>query len=210
MALRAVRRRYELSQAKAAEMANTRQQTWQRYEAGGNDALMKTSLVKRLVEAMGASVEEFMLELARFDGVLDRPPVQPPHQIAEPQRRFELPLMGRVRAGPQGMHAYDPAEAETIDLAEFLGADARVLRLAGESMVPYAEPGGFVTYNLKRYPRRGQGCVIEMANGDFYIKRYERVIDDVLHVTELYPVERPLEFDLKAVKGIYAVGLRGD
>jgi phage repressor protein C with HTH and peptisase S24 domain len=210
MALRSLRRRHDLSQARAAELANTRQQTWQRYEAGENDALLKAPLVKRLVEALGASVEEFQVEVARFDGMLDARPAPAATGMTERARVYEFPVVGRVRAGPQGTHAYDAGDAETIDLSRFLGEDTRVLRLAGESMVPYAEPGGFVTYNIKIYPRRGQGCVIEMENGDFYIKRYERADADTLHVTELFPEERALTFDLTAVKGIYAVGLRGD
>ena len=49
-----------------------------------------------------------------------------------------------------------------------------------------------------------------MKTGQFLVKRYERLIGDTLHVTELHPVERELTFDMAEVKGLYAVGLRGD
>lgn len=206
-ALRRLRLRYELSQREAGELANTHQQTWQRYEAGDNDALLKVTLQRRLAEAIGSDHEEFLLELANLDPPRGRRTAQ---SVYDGRGPLELPLAGRARAGPQGIHAYDGGDDETFDLSGLLGDDARVLRLAGESMIPYAEPGGFVTYNLKRYPRRGQGCVIELTNGDFYVKRYERMDDDRLIVTELHPVEREVKFPLAEVKGLYAVGLRGD
>lgn len=207
-ALRRLRLRYDLSQAKAAELANTRQQTWQRYEAGANDAMLKVNLQRRLAEAIGGDHEEFLLELANLEAPA---PVKRAHSGFGEHRRgpYEVPLGGHMRAGPLNV-IYGADEEETIDLGGYFTEDVRVLRVAGESMVPYAEPGGFVTYHLKRYPRRGQGCVIEMKNGDFYVKRYEGVDEGVLIVSEIYPAERQIRFPLEEVKGYYAVGLRGD
>lgn len=209
-ALRRLRLRFELTQAHAAELANTRQQTWQRYESGGNDALLKVTLQRRLAEAIGADHEMFLMELAGIDS--RKPGYRQGPSLGEigVVGRVTLPVGGQVRVGPRDLNFYDEREPEVLDLTPFFAEDARVLRLAGESMIPYAEPGGFVTYNLRRYPRRGQGCVVELTNGDFYVKRYERREDDGLVVTELHPAEREIRFALGDVKGIYAVGLRGD
>lgn len=208
LALRALRRRQDLSQAAAAERANTHQQTWQRYEAGENDALLKVNLQRRLSEAIGSNHEELMVELARFGGVV--PPARPRGMSERPLRPYQLPVGGHAWMGTPPPDYYEPFEPEVIDLSALLGDDARVLRLAGESMIPYAEPGGFVVYNLRRYPRRGQGCVIELEDGEFHVKRYERLTGEELQVTELHPKERQISFPRAKVKGVYAVGLRGD
>ena len=101
-------------------------------------------------------------------------------------------------------------EPEIVDFADYFAHGTRVLRLGGMSMVPYAEPGGFVTYNPRRAARRGHGAVIQMKNGSYQVKRFDRIADGKLIVTELYPEERELEFDLNEVEGVYAIGLRGD
>lgn len=204
-ALKRLRLRLGLTQAQAAAQAGTYQQTWARYEAADNDALLKVTLQRRLAQALGASHADLLAE-AELVGARPGPGESPDR----PMRRFEFPVLGRVRAGPQGVETYDAGDAETFDLSALLGPDTRILRLAGESMIPYAEPGGFVSFNTNRFPRRGQGCVIETHEGVFYVKRFERTEGDKLIVTELHPVERELTFDLRQVRGVYAVGLRGD
>lgn len=211
LALRALRKRYDLSQDTAAELAGTRQQNWQRYERGENNALLKVTLQRRLADAIGSSHEELLAEVAAIDGAGGQTRPAATGLASADAPSFEYPLTGRARAGPQGLEMYNTGETQTFDLSRFLGEDTRVLRLAGESMAPYADPGGFVTYNLNNNtPRRGQGIVIEDDNGQFYVKRYERMIAGKLYVTELHPEERELEFDMEAVRAIYVIGLRGD
>ena len=77
-------------------------------------------------------------------------------------------------------------------------------------MYPYAEPGGFVTYNPRQPARRGHGCVIEMKDGSKLVKRYEHHDAETLTVTELWPEEKQLTIPLADVAGVYAIGLRGD
>lgn len=130
--------------------------------------------------------------------------------MSERGRDMALPVGGIAHGGALRPNLYDDGgEAEVIDFAQYFTAGTQVLRLAGMSMVPYAEPGGFVTYNVRQPARRGQGCVIEMADGSYAVKRFERMDDNHLYVTELYPKERELTFDLAEVKGVYAIGLRG-
>ncbi len=122
-----------------------------------------------------------------------------------------LPVGGVAHGGATAPNLYDDGgEAEVIDFARFHSAGNLVLKIAGMSMVPYAEPGSFVTYNVRQPPRRGQGCVIQMKDGSYLVKRFERMDDDTLYVTELYPVERALTYPLVEVQGVFAIGLRGD
>lgn len=205
-----MRQRYGHSQKSAAEAAGTTQQTWQRYESGDNDALLNEGKRLRAIRALGSTAEEFAMDLAAVDAGLPLGAPMAPPGLADRGRVYEFPIIGRVRAGPQGMQVYDDGITETIDLSPLLGDDVRFLRNAGESMLPYVEPGGFTTYNVRKSPRRGRGCVIEMESGEFFVKRYERIEGDKLIVTELFPKERELTFDLADVKGVYPVGIRGD
>lgn len=209
-ALKRLRTRYGMSQRAAADAAGTSQQNWQRYEQGAVDAFLKATVQRRMVEALGASMEELGYVMAEIED--GRPPAAPMGGMAEsrPLRRFEFPMEGRVRAGKLGMEVFDPGETEVLDLNALLGPDVRFLPVAGESMLPYAEPGGHLSYNLKRGPARGKGCVVALEDGTFLVKRYEGVEGSTLVVTELFPVERKLEIPLQDVRGVYRVGLRVD
>lgn len=54
----------------------------------------------------------------------------------------------------------------------------RRLRLETDELAPWASAGTVLEYVLGRWPRRGQGCVIQMADGGRRIRLYERA-DDV-------------------------------
>lgn len=207
-ALKAVRESLspKVTQADAAARADVTVQAWQNYEAGKRR--FSNALIDKVSRALGVRPEDLLTER---DRLVDEPP-SAPHRLRErAPLRLEIPISGRARMGPQMAHVYDPGQDEgMLDLTQLLGADARVLRGAGESMIPYAEPGGFVIYNLNRWPRRGQGCVIETTGGDYYVKRYEKTDGSTLFVTEFFPVERQITFDLREVRGVYAIGLRGD
>jgi transcriptional regulator with XRE-family HTH domain len=218
LALKRLRKRYDVSQGAAAERAGTYQQTWQRYERGANDAFLKVDLQERLVEALGATWPEFQAELDAIDSGAP-PSAQPMRPQERALRRLEFPLDGRVRASAQGIHVYDGGDSETFDAATILPIGTRFLRIAGDSVVPYAEAGGVLSYNVHELPKRGKGCVILLNDGTFFVKIYKRIESGTLHVVELKPalidgmqayVESPMEFDLSDVKGVYPVGVRAD
>lgn len=218
LALKRLRKRYEISQLAAAERAGTYQQTWQRYERGVNEAFLKVDLQEKLVAALGATWSEFMQELDAVDSGAP-PAAQPSGHVERALRRFEFPLDGRARASSQGLHVYDSDDHETFDVSSILPPGTRFLRVAGDSVAPYAEAGGYLSYNVNELPRRGRGCVILMKDGTFFVKIYQRIQDGILHVVEMKPatidgrqayVESPMEFELVEVQGVYPVGLRGD
>ncbi len=200
-ALRRLRQARGLSQLAAAELANTHQQSWQRYEAAENNALLKTTLQRRLAEAIGASHGDFLLEVDRLTEAAPR--------ANRSMGDFEFPMPGRVRASPQGLHIFDEGEPGTMDISHLFGRSTRIMQVAGESMVPYVFPGSFVAYNIGQPPRRGEGCVVETTSGDYYIKLYDRTVGGTLYVTELHPKEKELRFDLAEVRGLHAVVIRG-
>lgn len=208
-ALQILRKRAGVSQEDAAGAAEgISLSSWKNYEAGKRG--MDTPTLARALRAIGAAPEEHQLEVAKLSGVA-------PHErgsfggMSDRARVMQLPVGGVAHGGALHPNLYDDGgEGEVIDFAQYFAPGTQVLKLAGMSMVPYAEPGGFVTYNVRQPARRGRGCVIEMLDGSYAVKRFERMDDDTLYVTELYPVERELTFPLSEVKGVYAIGGRFD
>lgn len=209
-ALQALRIRAGLTQPQAADAMKITLTAWQNYEAGKRQ--WKPLLVRRVTTALGSSPEE--LQLLR-DQLADEPEVTPRSMALgfgeSRPRAFEVPVAGQLRQGPEGPSLIAANGQEgTINIGALLGPNARALRLPGEKMIPYAEPGGFVIYQTDRWPRRGQGCVVEMVEGEFHVARYERQDGAGLYVTELHPEPRERRFETRQVRGVYAISLRGD
>lgn len=191
-----------MTQPQAAEAAGISLQAWQNYEYGRRQ--FTRGLIERVTQAVGKTVAD--LERA-FDVVRVPALVPPPMLRSTP---YDVPLVGRVRAGPQGFHVYDGGEPEMKDLAEYFATDVFALRVTGDSMIPYVEAGGFVTYSTRDPVRRNRGCVVRLKDGTFFVKRFDHIRDGVLQVTEYHPVERALHFPMDEVEGVYPVGLRAD
>lgn len=210
LALKALRRRLGVTQEAAAQEYGKTTQAWQLYEQGKRH--FSDPKLDKLLASINATREEFEFELAKIPEVeADLPSSRPGVMgVGEPAAVFSLPVGGVAHGGALRPNVYDDQQGEVIDFARFFSAGTRVLRLGGMSMYPYAEPGGFVTYNPRHPARRGQGAVIEMLDGGFAVKRFERYEGDMLIVTELFPEEQELKIPLDTVAGVYAIGLRGE
>lgn len=205
-ALRALRKRAGMTQEAAADAAGVSVQSWRNYERG--ERFMDKGILTKATAALGSNPEEHAMEAARLS-----PARQPTAtgSLVDDGRGFSIPVGGIAFGGSSRPNIYDePGGGEVIDLRRFFPEGTRALRIAGMSMFPYAEPGELVLYNVYRPAKRGQGCVIEMKDGSYAVKRFERMDDSQLFVTELYPEERELTFELASIKGVYAIGLRGD
>ncbi len=208
-ALKALRERAEMSQPMAADAMGVTLTAWQNYEAGKRQ--WKHRLKREAAAAVGATPEDLELAKTEIETGVESPAPLPIPGMRERAQPFKFPIYGRARMGPQGVNIYDAGEPEgVIDLAVLLGPNTRAMRLAGESMGAYAEPGSFILYQTDRWPGRGKGCVIETLDGEYYVKRYERTDGAAVYVTELFPEERQVRFDMKDLKGVYAIVLRGD
>lgn len=206
-ALKILRKRAGVSQEEAAHQAGVHVQSWRNYEGGRR--LMDNPTLAKITAAIGSSAEEHALEVVRLTGAPE--PRSFATGMEERGRVLQLPVGGVAHGGAMRPSVFDQnSEPEILDFAAFFAPGTRVLRLAGMSMVPYAEPGGFVTYNPRQPARRGQGAVVELSDGSYLVKRFERIEADKLVVTELWPEEKLLEIDLGQVVGAYAIGLRGD
>lgn len=206
-ALKILRKRAGLSQEEAAHQAGVHVQSWRNYEGGKR--LMDNPTLARITAAVGSSAEEHALEVVRMTGSPE--PRSFASGLEERGRVLQLPVGGVAHGGAMRPPVFDEgSEPEILDFAAFFAPGTRVLRLSGMSMVPYAEPGGFVTYNPRQPARRGQGAVIEMKDGSYIVKRFEKIEGESLVLTELWPVEKEMRIELNKVAGAYAIGLRGD
>jgi transcriptional regulator with XRE-family HTH domain len=211
LALKALRRRLGITQERAAGDYGATVQAWQLYEQGKRH--FSDPKLARLLEALGASSVDFQLELAKIpeDEVATAPRggAVGLYHVSDVAAPFQLQVEGVAHGGGMRPNVYDDGQAEVIDFSRFFTPGTRVLRLDGMSMYPYAEPGGFVTYNPRHPAKRGEGCVIAFNDGGFAVKRFERFEGEALVVTEVYPEERELRIPLSEVAGVYAIGLRG-
>jgi transcriptional regulator with XRE-family HTH domain len=105
------------------------------------------------------------------------------------QRRLTLALEASVedlalQFGPAGSSIAAPASGLESRGRAF-GAPptgTRRLQLSNDDLAPWAMSGTVLEYEPGRWPRRDQGCVIEMADGELRVRLYERADGDVMVV----------------------------
>lgn len=176
-ALAALRREAGLSQAEAGERVGMTSQGWGLYESGKRSGLFRPDVQRRLTAALAASPEALALKLGA------------PSALPEESGARGLESRARSFAGP-------PPAAAT-----------RRLQLSNDDLAPWAASGVVLEYEPGRWPRRGQGCVIEMADGEVRVRLYEQGDADALVVRGMDGEER---IERSATRQVSAVTARLD
>lgn len=153
-ALAALRRARGLSQAEAGARLGMTSQGWGLYEAGKRPGLFRPDVQRRLTGAVDATPEALALVLSDAPAGLPPPPPPPATGLESRARAFD--------------GAAPPA--------------TRRLQLSSDDLAPWAASGVTLEYAPGRWPRRDQGCVIEMADGRRLVRLYERTDGEVLIV----------------------------
>lgn len=149
----------------------------------------------RLMERGGADFEHFP------DAELDRP------MTSEPI----IPVYGLVGAASgDSIHLDHSAVVRSTPRHPAQGERAGVFALEvwSESMSPRYEPGELVYCIRNQPPKRGQDCVIEMRNGDAFLKIYEGQRNSVVFTRQLNP-DSEVRYEGAKVKALHAVVGRG-
>ncbi len=154
-ALAALRREAGLSQAEAGERLGMTSQGWGLYESGQRPGLFRPDVQRRFTTAIGASPEALALKLADSGAV--------PAEPSENPAVAGMQSLGRSYAGP-------PA------------GTTRRLQLSNDDLSPWAASGVVLEYEPGRWPRRDQGCVIEMADGEVRVRLYDSADAEALTV----------------------------
>ena len=155
-ALAALRRDRALSQAEAGRKAGMTSQGWGLYETGKRSGLYRPDVQRRLTAALDATPEDLLLRRVPA-GSASRPGQPAPGMASEGQAFVHAPVI--------------PAKAGT-----------RRLQLSNDDLAPWAASGVVVEFEPGRWPRRDQGCVIEMADGEVRVRLYEGADADALTV----------------------------
>ena len=156
-ALASLRRDRGLSQAEAGARVAMTSQGWGLYEAGKRPGLFRPDVQRRLTAALDASSEDLALAAARADGVSPMVSVTGVESGA------------RVWVGSP-----KPAGAS--------GVDVERLQLSNDDLAPWAVSGVMLELDAGRWPRRDQGCVIDMNDGGRLVRIYDRADSDRLYV----------------------------
>jgi transcriptional regulator with XRE-family HTH domain len=177
-ALAALRRARGLSQAEAGRLAGLTSQGWGLYEAGKRSGLFRPDVQRRLTAAIDAAPEDLR-----------------PDAVAAGLS----PGPGMASEG----RAFSPAPALTAS-RQIL----QRLQLSNDDLSPWAASGVVLEYEPGRWPRRDQGCVIDMADGRRLVRLYDRADAEALVVRGgpggLGAEERIARSDAHAVSAVLA------
>ncbi len=177
-ALAALRRERGLSQAEAGARIGMTSQGWGLYEAGKRPGLFRPDIQRRLTGALDATPEDLSLLL----GAAPAPPPPP-------------------KAPSDGLQARGRA-FEAVPAVE-----RRRLQLSTDDLAPWAAAGTVLEYVPGRWPRRDQGCVIEMDDGSLRARLYVRSDEAELVVRgagALLTIERIPRRSARAVSAVTA------
>lgn len=218
-AIRKVRERRGLGQKDAATAMDPpiTRSAWANYEAG-RPAILRSDVQASIANALGVPLDEILAEQDKILGIERRRGGAQVIGLAEHRRPFELSVFGRARAGTKADLVYDVAEPETtVDLGWMFSPAGAALRVSGDSMTASsgADAGGFtvesgdlVFYDRTQWPRKGDGCVVELNSGEVYVKEYVRSQGGSVVVRQRFPDEE-LSWPLAEVKGVYKIRFKG-
>lgn len=158
-ALASLRRDQGLSQAEAGARLDMTSQGWGLYESGKRPGLFRPDVQRRLTGALGLSIEDLALAVAR---------AAPSSDEVAPR----LPLTGVSNVG----RAFDAGPA-----APQAAARER-LQLSNDDLSPWAASGVVLEFDPGRWPRRDQGCVIDLSDGQRLVRLYDRADAERLYL----------------------------
>tara|TARA_R110002073_G_scaffold76548_1_gene185814 strand:+ start:791 stop:1471 length:681 start_codon:yes stop_codon:yes gene_type:complete len=132
-----------------------------------------------------------------------------------PREPAQIPIYGLAGAGNGALHL---DHAAVLGFVERIGkqgprTDAFAVQVFGSSMEPRYFPGEIVYCVRGLHPRRGDDVVIELKNGDAYLKTYEATRDGMVFVSqynhEAIGDDTPMHWPATEIKALHAVVGRG-
>lgn len=158
-ALAALRRDQGLSQAEAGARLDMTSQGWGLYESGKRPGLFRPDVQRRLTSALGLSIEDLALAVARAVSIpAAASSATTSSGVASQGRAFDAPT-------PSGR----PSAMER-------------LQLSNDDLSPWAASGVVLEFEPGRWPRRDQGCVIDLLGGERLVRLYDRADADRLYL----------------------------
>ena len=184
-ALAALRRDRGLSQAEAGARIGMTSQGWGLYESGRRAGLFRPDVQRRLTGALDATPETLAhtLSLTPSEAVSPAP----------------APAADGVRSGGRPWRSVDPASP----------AATETLQLSNDDLAPWAASGVTLELDPGRWPRNGQGCVIDLDDGTRWVRLYERADADRLYLRGgPHGLDQEMTLDRRRVRRLAAVVAR--
>ncbi len=198
-AIDALAARHGLSASGLAKNAGLDPTTFNKSKRGGANGKLRwpsTESVSKILNATGASLDEFVALIGR-DGSL--------------RRTFSraVPLLGMAQAGSQGF--FDDAGFpvgqgwDEIPFPEVADEHAYALEIAGESMLPVYRDGDRIVLSPAASVRRGDRVVVKTHAGEVMAKMLARQTAQRIELKSFNPAFEDRNFALSEVAFIHRI-----
>ncbi len=189
-ALDALAARYGLTASALARKAGLDATTFNKSKRQTSDGRLRwpsTESVAKVLDATGASLNEFMALLSARTG----------------EMRSTVPLIGLAQAGTGGFFddAGFPTGAgwEEIAFPNVPDENTYALEISGDSMEPLYRDGDTVIVSPGAQIRRGDRVVVKTQDGQILAKELKRQTAKTIELQSLNPEHEDLTFDMKDI-----------
>lgn len=181
-AIDALAKRKGLTPSGLARRAGLDPTTFNKSKRVGNDGRLRwpnTESVARLLEATGATLDEFMALMTAAD----------PHRPLPPQRA--IPLIGFAEAGVGGFFddgGFPVGQGwDEVEFPEVPDENAYALEVSGDSMLPLYRDGDVVIVSPNTSVRRGDRVIVKTHAGEVMAKVLTRKTARNIELQSLNP-----------------------
>jgi phage repressor protein C with HTH and peptisase S24 domain len=163
-----------------------------RFGPDGRPRWPTTESIARVLDASGASIEEFMEILAGRKG--------------QPPKRKEIPLLGLAQAGKGGF--FDDSGFPTgtgweeIEVPGITDQNAYALEITGDSMLPIYREGDIIIVSPATTFRKGDRVVVKTHDGQVMAKVLQRQTAKTVELSSFNPEHETKTFEMKDVDWI--------
>ncbi|MFN0190510.1 MAG: helix-turn-helix transcriptional regulator [Aestuariivirga sp.] len=160
-----------------------------RHGPDGRPRWPTTESIARVLDASGASVEEFTDLLTGRRG--------------QPPRRKQIPLLGLAQAGKGGFFDDSgfPAGSgwEEIDVPGVTDSNAYALEISGDSMLPIFREGDTIIVSPGATVRKGDRVVVKTTDGQVMAKIMQRQTAKTVELSSFNPEHETRTIDMKDI-----------
>jgi len=163
-----------------------------RHGPDGRPRWPTTESIARVLDASGASVEEFSDLLSGRKG--------------QPPRRKQIPLLGLAQAGKGGF--FDDSGFpvgsgwEEIDVPGVTDSNAYALEITGDSMLPVYREGDVIIVSPSATIRKGDRVAVKTVDGQVMAKTMQRQTAKTVELVSINPEHEPKTIDMKDIDWI--------
>jgi phage repressor protein C with HTH and peptisase S24 domain len=160
-----------------------------RHGPDGRPRWPTTESIARVLDASGASVEEFTDLLTGRRG--------------QPPRRKQIPLLGLAQAGKGGF--FDDSGFpvgsgwEEIDVPGVTDANAYALEISGDSMLPIFREGDTIIVSPGATVRKGDRVVVKTTDGQVMAKVMQRQTAKTVELSSFNPEHETRTIEMKDI-----------